>query len=65
MSGTSAGSIIGAIGPLITVSTFWLGVNPNWRNDEPLMYATSIIGGEYDATGMRYATEKQAGAVAI
>ena len=46
--------------PLITVSTFWLGVNPNWRNDEPLIYETLIIGGGYDATGMRYATEKQA-----
>ena len=46
--------------PLITVSTFWLGVNPNWRNDEPLIYETLIIGGGYDATGMRYATEQQA-----
>ena len=46
--------------PLITVSTVWLGVNPNWRNDEPLIYETLIIGGGYDATGMRYATEKQA-----
>jgi hypothetical protein len=46
--------------PLITVSTFWLGVNPNWRNDEPLIYETLITGGEYDMTGMRYATEKQA-----
>ena len=45
--------------PLITVSTFWLGVNQNWRNDEPLIYETLIIGGN-DATGMRYATEKQA-----
>ena len=46
--------------PLITVSTFWLGANPNWRNDEPLIYETLIIGGGYDATGMRYATEQQA-----
>ena len=46
--------------PLITVSTFWLGVNPNWRHDEPLIYETLIIGGGYYATGMRYATEKQA-----
>ena len=46
--------------PLITVLTFWLGVNPNWRNEEPLIYETLIIGGEYDATGMRYATEQQA-----
>jgi len=46
--------------PLITVSTFWLGVNHNWRNDEPLIYETVIIGGGCDATGMRYATEKQA-----
>ena len=46
--------------PLIIVSTFWLGVNPNWRNDEPLIYETLITGGGYDATGMRYATEEQA-----
>ena len=46
--------------PLITVSTVWRGVNHNWRNDEPLIYETLIIGGGYDATGMRYATEKQA-----
>jgi hypothetical protein len=46
--------------PLITVSTFWLGVNPNWRHDEPLIYETLIIGGGHDATGMRYASEKQA-----
>ena len=46
--------------PLITVSTFWRGVNHNWRHDEPLIYETLIIGGGYDATGMRYATEKQA-----
>jgi hypothetical protein len=46
--------------PLITVSTFWLGVNHNWRNDEPLIYETLIIGGGYDATGMRYPTEQQA-----
>ena len=45
--------------PLITVSTFWRGVNHNLRHDEPLIYETLIIGG-YDATGMRYATEKQA-----
>ncbi len=46
--------------PLITVSTVWRGVNHNWRHDEPLIYETLIIGGGYDATGMRYATEKQA-----
>src|SRR5262245_9644283 len=46
--------------PLITVLTFWLGVNPNWRNHEPLIYETLTIGGEYDATGTGYATEKQA-----
>ena len=46
--------------PLITVSTFWLGVNHNWRNNEPLIYETVIIGGGRDATGIRYATETQA-----
>jgi hypothetical protein len=46
--------------PLITVSTFWCGFNPSWRNDEPLIYETLIIGGGHDATGMRYATEEQA-----
>ena len=46
--------------PLITVSTFWLGLNHDWRSDEPLIYETILIGGEHDATGMRYATEKQA-----
>jgi hypothetical protein len=46
--------------PLITVSTYWLGVNPNWRNEEPLIYETLIIGGQYDATAMHYATETQA-----
>ena len=46
--------------PLITVSTFWRGVNNNLRHDEPLIYETLIIGGGYDATGLRYATEKQA-----
>ena len=46
--------------PLITVSTFWFGLNHDWRSDEPLIYETIIIGGEHDATGMRYATEKQA-----
>ncbi len=46
--------------PLITVSTVWRGVNQNWRHHEPLIYETLIIGGGYDATGMRYATEKQA-----
>jgi hypothetical protein len=46
--------------PLITVSTYWLGVHPNWRNEEPLIYETLIIGGQYDATAMRYATETQA-----
>ena len=46
--------------PLITVSTFWRGVNHNLRHDEPLIYETLIIGGGYDATGMHYATEKQA-----
>jgi hypothetical protein len=35
-------------------------VNHNLRHDEPLIYETLIIGGGYDATGMRYATEKQA-----
>ena len=39
--------------PLITVSTFWLGLNHDWRSDEPLIYETIIIGGEHDATGMR------------
>ncbi len=42
------------------MSTFWLGLNHDWRSDEPLIYETIIIGGEHDATGMRYATEKQA-----
>jgi hypothetical protein len=28
-------------GPLITVSTFWLGVNHDWRSEEPLIYETS------------------------
>jgi hypothetical protein len=46
--------------PLVTVSTFWLGLNHDWRSDEPFIYETIIIGGEHDATGMRYATEKQA-----
>jgi len=46
--------------PVITVSTFWWGVNPNWRDDEPLIYETLIMGGGYDATGMRYATEERA-----
>ena len=46
--------------PLITVSTVWRSMNHNWRHDEPLIYETLIIGGGYDATGMRYATEKQA-----
>jgi hypothetical protein len=46
--------------PLITVSTFWLGLNHDWRSDEPLIYETVIVGGEHDATGMRYATERQA-----
>jgi hypothetical protein len=46
--------------PLITVSTLWCGVNHDLRHDEPLIYETVIIGGGYDATGMRYATEKQA-----
>jgi len=46
--------------PLITVSTFWRGVNHNWRSDEPLIYETVITGGGCDATGIRYATEKQA-----
>ena len=46
--------------PLITVSTFWRGVNHDLRHDEPLIYETLIIGGGYDATSMRYATEKQA-----
>ena len=31
--------------PLITVSTFWLGLNHDWRSDEPLIYETIIIGG--------------------
>ena len=34
--------------PLITVSTFWLGLNHDWRSDEPLIYETIIIGGEHD-----------------
>ena len=42
------------------MSTFWLGLNHDWRSAEPLIYETIIIGGEHDATGMRYATEKQA-----
>jgi hypothetical protein len=46
--------------PLIIVSTFWLGLNHDLRSDEPLIYETIIIGGEHDATGMWYATEKQA-----
>ena len=46
--------------PLTTVSTFWRGVNHNLRHDKPLIYETLIIGEGYDATGMRYATEKQA-----
>lgn len=46
--------------PLITVSTFWLGLNHDWRSDEPLIYETIIVGGEHDGTGMRYATESQA-----
>ncbi|MGE5697184.1 MAG: hypothetical protein ACM4D3_18735 [Candidatus Sericytochromatia bacterium] len=46
--------------PLITVSTFWLGLNHDWRSEEPLIYETIIGGGEHDTTGMRYATESQA-----
>ena len=46
--------------PLITVSTFWLGLNHDWRSDEPLIYETIIVGGRHDAIGMRYATETQA-----
>lgn len=46
--------------PLVTVSTFWLGLNYSWRSDEPLIYETVIIGGGHDATGMRYTTEEQA-----
>ena len=46
--------------PLITVSTFWLGLNHDWRSDEPLIYETIIVGGGHDAIGMRYATETQA-----
>jgi hypothetical protein len=46
--------------PLITVSTFWLSLNHDWRSDEPLIYETVIVGGEHDATGMRYATKRQA-----
>ena len=39
--------------PLITVSTFWLGLNHDWRSDEPLIYETIIVGGGHDAIGMR------------
>jgi hypothetical protein len=46
--------------PLITVATFWLGLNHDWRSDEPLIYETIVVGGEHDTTGMRYATENQA-----
>jgi hypothetical protein len=40
--------------PLITVMTFWLGLNHNWRSDEPLIFETIVIGGEHDATGTWY-----------
>ena len=46
--------------PLITVSTFWLGLNHDWGSDEPLIYETIIVGAEHDGTSMRYATESQA-----
>jgi hypothetical protein len=46
--------------PLIIVSTFWLGLNHDWRSGEPLIYETIIVGGEHDASGMWYATERQA-----
>ncbi len=46
--------------PLITVMTFWLGLNHNWRSDEPLIFETIVIGGEHDATGIWYTTETQA-----
>jgi hypothetical protein len=46
--------------PLITVSTFWLGFNQDWRSSAPLIYQTIIIGGQHDATGMWHATESQA-----
>jgi hypothetical protein len=46
--------------PLITVSTFWLGLNANWRSGEPLIYETLIVGGERDAVDIRYTTERQA-----
>jgi hypothetical protein len=46
--------------PLITVSTCWGGLNHDWRSGEPLIYQTVIVGGDYDATGVWYATENQA-----
>jgi hypothetical protein len=46
--------------PLITVMTFWLGLNHDWRSDEPLIFETLVIGGEHDATGIWYTAETQA-----
>ena len=46
--------------PLITVSTVWVGLNSDWRSDEPLTYQTIVVGGGYDASGMWYATEDEA-----
>jgi hypothetical protein len=28
--------------PLITVMTFWLGLNHDWRSDEPLIFETLV-----------------------
>ena len=46
--------------PLITVMTSWLGLNHDWRSDEPLIFETIVIGGEHDATGIWYTAETQA-----
>jgi hypothetical protein len=49
-----------AAGPLVSVSTVWLGINHRWGPGPPLIFETMIFGGEHDQGCMRYATEEQA-----
>lgn len=51
------------IGPHVTVSTVWLGVDHGWGDDPdrpPIIFETMVFGGPMAEEQWRYATEAQA-----
>ena len=48
------------VGPPVTVSTVFLGIDHQFGEGEPLLFETMVFGGQYDNYTRRYSTKEAA-----